>query len=232
MPREAGSAELRRRIQDTLAAALHGTLVYFYLALGEGYTARLHFCFVADPPRLRSVRALETDDRRARQTMGRSLAGAVDRKIRTQARTRARRAMGRRIQRRLSGCDRRNARGRRHRRRRSAARRRPRFQVEAGRQRVRRPPRRRRATYGLSGLGDAPMLSDLMPTVAELRHRGAGRGRSRASPPHRRQSDARVPAGFFRARTRRAAARQISRRARWLPTRSPRCGAAWPRTIR
>ncbi len=60
MPREAGSAELSRRIQDTLAAALKGTLVYFYLALGEGYTARLHFCFVADPPKAPVIRSLES----------------------------------------------------------------------------------------------------------------------------------------------------------------------------
>ncbi len=60
MPREGGSAELSRRIQDTLASALHGTLVYFYLALGEGYTARLHFCFVADPPKASIIRSLET----------------------------------------------------------------------------------------------------------------------------------------------------------------------------
>jgi glutamate dehydrogenase len=59
MPREAGSAELSRRIQDALAAALDGRLVYFYLALGEGYTARLHFCFVADPPKPAVVRELE-----------------------------------------------------------------------------------------------------------------------------------------------------------------------------
>src|SRR5208337_1361285 len=60
MPREGGSAELSRRIQDTLAAALHGTLVYFHLALGEGYTARLHFCFVADPPKPSVIHGLET----------------------------------------------------------------------------------------------------------------------------------------------------------------------------
>ena len=59
MPRDAGSADLSRRIQDTLAAALHGVLVYFYLALGEGYTARLHFCFVADPPKVAVIRGLE-----------------------------------------------------------------------------------------------------------------------------------------------------------------------------
>jgi glutamate dehydrogenase len=60
MPREGGSAELSRHIQDTLADALHGTLVYFYLALGEGYTARLHFCFFADPPKTSVIRSLET----------------------------------------------------------------------------------------------------------------------------------------------------------------------------
>ena len=59
MPREAGSAELSRRIQDALAAALHGTLVYFYPAIGEGYTARLHFCFVASPPKVSVIRGLE-----------------------------------------------------------------------------------------------------------------------------------------------------------------------------
>jgi len=59
MPREGGSAELSRRIQDTLAAALHGTLVYFHLALGEGYTARLHFCFFADPPKTSVIHGLE-----------------------------------------------------------------------------------------------------------------------------------------------------------------------------
>jgi glutamate dehydrogenase len=60
MPRESGSADLSRRIQDTLAAALNGTLVYFHLALGEGYTARLHFCFLADPPKTSVIRGLET----------------------------------------------------------------------------------------------------------------------------------------------------------------------------
>ena len=60
MPREGGSAELSRHIQDTLADALHGALVYFYLALGEGYTARLHFCFFADPPKASVIRSLET----------------------------------------------------------------------------------------------------------------------------------------------------------------------------
>ena len=34
--------------------------MYFYLALGEGYTARLHFCFFADPPKTSVIRGLET----------------------------------------------------------------------------------------------------------------------------------------------------------------------------
>src|SRR4029077_15651810 len=59
MPREAFSAEVRHRIQDTLAAGLGGTLVYYYLALGEGYSARLHFSFAADPPKQSTVRDLE-----------------------------------------------------------------------------------------------------------------------------------------------------------------------------
>ncbi|HEV2170501.1 MAG TPA: NAD-glutamate dehydrogenase domain-containing protein, partial [Candidatus Binatus sp.] len=60
MPRQSGSADLSRRIQDTLASALHGTLVYFHLALNEGYTARLHFCFAAEPPKASVIRSLET----------------------------------------------------------------------------------------------------------------------------------------------------------------------------
>ena len=54
-----------RRIQDALADALHGTLVYFYLALGEGYTAHLHFCFFADPPKAPVIRRPRDGDRRS-----------------------------------------------------------------------------------------------------------------------------------------------------------------------
>jgi glutamate dehydrogenase len=50
MPRQQFSAEVRIRIQDALCERLGGTLVYYYLALGLGYTARLHFCFAAPPP--------------------------------------------------------------------------------------------------------------------------------------------------------------------------------------
>jgi glutamate dehydrogenase len=61
MPREAFSAEVRMKIQDALARGLGGTLVYYYLALGEGYTARLHFCFVAQPPRPQKIKELEAE---------------------------------------------------------------------------------------------------------------------------------------------------------------------------
>ncbi|MBV8772599.1 MAG: NAD-glutamate dehydrogenase, partial [Deltaproteobacteria bacterium] len=50
MPRQQFSAEVRMRIQDALCERLGGTLVYYYLALGLGHTARLHFCFAAPPP--------------------------------------------------------------------------------------------------------------------------------------------------------------------------------------
>ena len=162
MPRDAGSAELGRRIQDTLAAALHGTLVYFYQALGEGYTARLHFCFVADPPKASVVRALETtiaelarrwDDRLQERLIkkfgpkrGRPLAerwaGAFSADY--QAAIDVARAVGD-----IEDVETLIAGGRD-------------FMVEAG----------RTASDGhgasdirIIGLGDAPMLSDLMPTL-------------------------------------------------------------------
>jgi glutamate dehydrogenase len=50
MPRERFSVEVRHQIQDTLAEGLGGKLIYYYLALGEGFAARLHFSFVASPP--------------------------------------------------------------------------------------------------------------------------------------------------------------------------------------
>jgi glutamate dehydrogenase len=50
MPRQHFSAEVRMRIQKALCERLDGTLVYYYLALGLGYTARLHFCLAAPPP--------------------------------------------------------------------------------------------------------------------------------------------------------------------------------------
>ncbi len=49
MPRERFSAEVRVRIQEALAARLGGKVIYYHLAIGEGYTTRLHFCFDAPP---------------------------------------------------------------------------------------------------------------------------------------------------------------------------------------
>ena len=50
MPREQFSAEVRLRIQHALCERLGGKLIYYFLALGASYTARLHFCFAAAPP--------------------------------------------------------------------------------------------------------------------------------------------------------------------------------------
>jgi glutamate dehydrogenase len=55
MPREQFSADIRKRIQNALAQRLGGKLVYYFLALGASYTARLHFCFAALPPRLSAI---------------------------------------------------------------------------------------------------------------------------------------------------------------------------------
>jgi glutamate dehydrogenase len=164
MPRDAGSAELGRRIQDTLAAALHGTLVYFYQALAEGYTARLHFCFVADPPKASVVSGLETtiaalagrwDDRLQERLIkkfgpkrGRALAdrwaGAFSADYR--AAIDVTRAVGD-----IEDLETLIAAGRD-------------FMVEAGPG----PSDAHPAGAGgirIIGLGDAPMLSDLMPTL-------------------------------------------------------------------
>jgi len=61
MPRENFSAEVRVGIQEALAARLGGKVVYYYLALGEGYTARLHFCFSAPAPTDATIRELEAE---------------------------------------------------------------------------------------------------------------------------------------------------------------------------
>ncbi len=61
MPREAFSAEVRIRIQNALQNGLKGKLLYYYLALGEGYIARLHFCFYAQPPSTALVRKVELE---------------------------------------------------------------------------------------------------------------------------------------------------------------------------
>ena len=164
MPREASSAELGRRIQDTLAAALHGTLVYFYQALAEGYTARLHFCFVADPPKASVIRGLETtiaelagrwDDRLQEQLIkkfgpkrGRALAerwaGAFSADY--QAAIDATRAAGD-----IEDLETLIAAGRD-------------FTVEAGGGASDGHPGGA-GDIRIIGLGDAPMLSDLMPTL-------------------------------------------------------------------
>jgi glutamate dehydrogenase len=165
MPREAGSAELSRRIQDTIAAALHGTLVYFYLALGEGYTARLHFCFFADPPKTSVIHSLETaiaelarrwDDRFTEQLVkkfgpkrGRSLAerwtGAFSPDY--QAAIDVARAAGD-----VEDVETLIASGRD-------------FIVEAGPHASGAHDADVHSDIRIVGLGDAPMLSDLMPTL-------------------------------------------------------------------
>jgi glutamate dehydrogenase len=61
MPRQQFSAEVRMRIQAALSERLKGTLVYYYLALGMGYTARLHFCFAAPPPRQETLPLLRAE---------------------------------------------------------------------------------------------------------------------------------------------------------------------------
>ncbi|HEY6300261.1 MAG TPA: NAD-glutamate dehydrogenase domain-containing protein, partial [Candidatus Binatus sp.] len=165
MPREAGSAELSRRIQDTLAIALHGSLVYFYLALGEGYTARLHFCFVADPPKVSVIRGLEAsiaelarrwDDRLHERLIeklgpkrGRSLAerwtGAFSAEY--QAAIDVARAVAD-----IEDVETLLASGRD-------------FIVEAGVHTSDGDGGGGRSDIRIVGLGDAPMLSDLMPTL-------------------------------------------------------------------
>ena len=61
MPREHFSAGVRMHIQDALARHLGGKLIYYYLALGESYTARLHFCFAAARPDAAAVAAMESE---------------------------------------------------------------------------------------------------------------------------------------------------------------------------
>ncbi|HZO80630.1 MAG TPA: NAD-glutamate dehydrogenase domain-containing protein [Candidatus Binataceae bacterium] len=61
MPRESFSAEVRKQIQAALGRILAGDLIYYYLALGEGYSARLHFCFAAASPTAAQMRAMETE---------------------------------------------------------------------------------------------------------------------------------------------------------------------------
>ena len=165
MPREAGSAELSRRIQDALATALHGTLVYFYPAIGEGYTARLHFCFVASPPKVSVIRGLEAsiaelarrwDDRLQERLLeklgpkrGRALAarwtGAFSADY--QAAIDVARAVGD-----IEDVETLLASGRD-------------FIVEAGPHTIDGHLDQAHSDIRIIGLGDAPMLSDLMPTL-------------------------------------------------------------------
>ncbi len=61
LPRESFSAEVRKQIQAALGRILDGELVYYYLAMGEGYRARMHFCYDAAPPSAPQLRAMETE---------------------------------------------------------------------------------------------------------------------------------------------------------------------------
>ncbi len=144
--------------------------------------------------------------------MGRSVHRAVDQEIWTKARTAARRSMGRCVQRRLPGRDRRGTSGWRRRRCRNLDRQRPRLHRRGRASRIRRSRRRRSQRH--TDCRTRRLTDALRPDahVAELRDRGVVRGRSRASPAYRRQGDARVPADFFGAGTRSSAVRRISRR--------------------
>src|SRR5262249_7687369 len=51
VPREEFSGEVRKQIQQSLARGLGGALAYSYVAFSERFSARLHFCFVAEPPK-------------------------------------------------------------------------------------------------------------------------------------------------------------------------------------
>jgi len=61
IPRENFSAEVRKQIQDAIGRILKGESIYYYLALGEGYSAQLHFCHGADSPTAAQVREMERE---------------------------------------------------------------------------------------------------------------------------------------------------------------------------
>jgi glutamate dehydrogenase len=61
MPRQHFSASIRVNIQEALARHLGGKLVYYYLALGDSYTALMHFCFAAARPDEATVLAMESE---------------------------------------------------------------------------------------------------------------------------------------------------------------------------
>src|SRR5579885_2685382 len=83
MPREVFSDEVRLKIQHALAEGLGGTLAYFFLAIGEGYTVRLHFCFHADPPKAARIRDLEEQVARLAQRWEDRLAEQISEKFGT-----------------------------------------------------------------------------------------------------------------------------------------------------
>ena len=56
IPHERYSGKVRRDVEGVLATALGGETLNFYLALGGGDQARLHFYLVAEPGRMRTVR--------------------------------------------------------------------------------------------------------------------------------------------------------------------------------
>ncbi len=61
MPRERFATEVQVEIQAALARALGGALLYHHLAIGEGYSAQLHFCFSAAPPADPVIAQLEAE---------------------------------------------------------------------------------------------------------------------------------------------------------------------------
>ena len=61
LKREQFSPEVRARIQELLGKRFGGPLVYYYLAMGEARTARMHFCFSAPPPAAAILPELEQE---------------------------------------------------------------------------------------------------------------------------------------------------------------------------
>ena len=103
MPREAFSAEVRQRIQNVLQNRLKGKLLYYYLAMGEDYTARLHFCFYAQPPSAALVRKVEAEIAALARTWDDRLRELFGQTIRRHPRPRDARAMGPRVRASIQG---------------------------------------------------------------------------------------------------------------------------------
>ena len=59
LPRQRFNDSVRVQVQNEIAHELGGSMAYYYLALGEGYTARLHFCFHAELPAAAAAQRLE-----------------------------------------------------------------------------------------------------------------------------------------------------------------------------